>query len=88
MYTDLIVVLKIGKSITEISQEVDIRKGDNMASVLFLFLISAFAKSLDAIWEENRRRTQMTIKGRLQEQKRYYQNPQAKPIQIIEAEDY
>ena len=53
MYTDLVVVLKIGKYIAEISQEVGVRQGDNMAPVLFLFLMSAFAESLDAIWEEN-----------------------------------
>ena len=53
MYTDLVVILKIGKSIAEISQEIGVRQGDNMAPVLFLFLMSDFAESLDAIWEEN-----------------------------------
>ena len=53
MYTDLVVVLKIGISIAEISQEVGVRQGNNMAPVLFLFLMSAFAKSLAFIWEEN-----------------------------------
>ena len=51
MYTDLIVVLKIGKSVEEILQGVGVRQGDNMAPVLFLFLMNAFAESLEAIWE-------------------------------------
>ena len=53
MYTDLVVVLKIGKSIAEIPQEVGVRQGNNMAFMLFLFLMSAFAEPLDAIWEES-----------------------------------
>ena len=51
MYTDLIVVLKIGKSAKEILQEVGVRQGDNMAPVLFLFLMNAFAESLEKIWK-------------------------------------
>ena len=51
MYTDLTVVLKIGKSVEEILQEVGVRQGDNMAPVLFLFLMNAFADSLEKIWE-------------------------------------
>ena len=51
MYTDLTVVLKIGKSVEEILQEVGVRQGDNMAPVLFLFLMNAFAESLETIWE-------------------------------------
>ena len=53
MYTNLVVVLKRGKSIAEISQDVGVRQGDNMAPVLFLFLMSGFVESLDALWEEN-----------------------------------
>ena len=30
---------------------VGVRQGDNMAPVLFLFLMNAFAESLEAIWE-------------------------------------
>ena len=37
MYTDLKVVLKIDKEITEIMQSVGVRQGDNMAPVLFFF---------------------------------------------------
>jgi hypothetical protein len=46
MYTDLKVVLKIDKEITEIMQSVGVRQGDNMAPVLFLFLMSAVAETL------------------------------------------
>ena len=35
------------------SQSVGVRQGNNMAPVLFLFLMSAFVKSLEVIWEEN-----------------------------------
>jgi hypothetical protein len=52
MYMDLTVVLN-RKSIAEISQSVDVRQGDNMAPVVFIFLTSAFAKSFETIWEEN-----------------------------------
>ena len=52
MYMDLTVVLKLGKSIAEISLSVGVRQGDNMAPALFIFLVSAFAKSLEAIWEK------------------------------------
>ncbi|KAL7527574.1 hypothetical protein ACHAXR_002020, partial [Thalassiosira sp. AJA248-18] len=53
MYQDLVVVLKIGKSIEEIMQEVGVRQGDNMAPVLFLFLMTAFAEVLEIVWKEN-----------------------------------
>jgi len=48
MYTDLKVVLKIGKEMGEVLQlqSVGVRQGDNMALVLFLFLMTAFAESL------------------------------------------
>ena len=47
IYKDLVVVLKIKKEVVEISQLVGVRQGDNMAPVLFLFLMSAFAKTLE-----------------------------------------
>jgi hypothetical protein len=50
MYTDLKVVLKIDKEITEIVQSVGVRQGDNMAPVLFLFLMSAAAETLEPAW--------------------------------------
>ena len=53
MYQDFIVVLNIGKSIEEIVQEVGGIQGDNMATVLFLFLVAAFDEILEKIWEEN-----------------------------------
>ena len=52
LYTDLKVVLKIGKCVKEIVQEVGVRQRDNMAPVLFLFLMNAFADSLEKIWED------------------------------------
>ena len=53
MYKDLVVVLKIGKNVEEILQEVGVRQGDNMAPVLFLFLMSAFAESLEIVWQQS-----------------------------------
>ncbi|KAL7552342.1 hypothetical protein ACHAWF_015574 [Thalassiosira exigua] len=53
IYQDLIVVLKIGKKTEEIIQEVGARQGDNMAPVLFLFLMTAFAESLEVVWKRN-----------------------------------
>ena len=43
MYQDLKVVLKIGKIEETMSQTADVRQGDCMASVLFLFMVMAFA---------------------------------------------
>lgn len=53
MYKDLVVVLKIGKNVDEIVQEVRMRQGDNMAPVLFHFLMSAFAESLGIVWKQS-----------------------------------
>jgi hypothetical protein len=44
------VVLKIKKEVVEISQSIGIRKDNNIAPVLFLFLMSAFAKTLENKW--------------------------------------
>jgi hypothetical protein len=52
IYRDLIVVLKIEKEIVELPQTVGVRQGDNMAPVLFLFLMSAFAETLEVAWRE------------------------------------
>ena len=50
-YQDLVVVLKIEKEVVELPQTVGVRQGDNMAPVLFLFLMSAFAETLEAEWK-------------------------------------
>ncbi len=49
IYTDNICVLKIEKEIVEIPQSVRVRQGDNMAPVLFLFFMTAFAESLEIV---------------------------------------
>jgi hypothetical protein len=51
VYTNLRVVLKIEKEVREISQSVGVRQGDNMAPVLFLFLMSAAAETLEMAWK-------------------------------------
>ncbi len=52
MYTDIKVVLKIDKEIQEIPQSVGVQQGNNMASVLFLFLTSAAAEMLKSAWKQ------------------------------------
>ncbi len=44
-------VLKIEKEVREIPQEVGVQQGDNMAPVLFLFLMTAFAETLEIKWK-------------------------------------
>ena len=51
-YQDLVVVLKIEKEVVELTQTVGVRQGYNMAPVLFLFLMSAFAETLEAAWKQ------------------------------------
>ncbi len=52
MYTDLNVVLKIDKEICNIVQSIGICQGNNMAPVLFLFLMSAAAETLESSWKQ------------------------------------
>ena len=53
-YQDLVVVLKIKKEVVKLPQTVGVRQGDNMAPVLFLFLMSAFAETLEDEWKKER----------------------------------
>ena len=46
IYTDNVCALKIEKETIEILQTVGVCQGDNMAPVLFLFLMTTFAESL------------------------------------------
>ena len=46
-------MLKIDKSVKKILQEVGVRQSDNMAPVLFLFLMSSFAETLAIVWKQN-----------------------------------
>jgi len=52
MYTALKVVLKIGNEIAYIDQTIGVRQGDPMSPVLFLFLMTAFAETLDSEWDK------------------------------------
>ena len=51
MYKNNIVVLKIEKEQVEMRQTVGVRQGDNMAPVLFLFMMNAFAELLETEWK-------------------------------------
>ncbi len=44
-------VLKIGKEVVDLPQTVGVHQGDKQAPVLFLFLMSAFAETLEAEWK-------------------------------------
>ena len=52
LYTDLKVVFVLGKHKVTIYQSVGVRQGDNMAPVLFLFLMAAFHDLLEDAFEE------------------------------------
>jgi hypothetical protein len=52
IYRNNTCVLKIENEITEIPQIVGVRQGDNMAPVLFLFLMTAFAETLEIVWKD------------------------------------
>ena len=51
LYINLKVAFKIGKLRVKILQEVGVKQGDNMAPVLFLFLMSAFPEILEDVWK-------------------------------------
>ena len=50
MYDKSIVKLIIEKSETSIDFKVGVKQGDNMAPVLFLFLMMTFTKTLESEW--------------------------------------
>ena len=50
IYQDLVVVHKIEKEVVKLPQTVGVCQGNNMAPVLFLFLISVFAETLETEW--------------------------------------
>ncbi len=54
IYTSNVVVLKIEKEVKEIPQEVEVRQGNNMAPVLFLFLVIAFVETLELEWKREK----------------------------------
>ena len=43
---------KLKEEKVEIPQSVGVRQGDNMAPVLFLFLMTAFAETLEIVWKQ------------------------------------
>jgi hypothetical protein len=54
IFTSKVVVLKIKKEVREIPQEVGVRQGNYMAPVLFLFLMTAFAETLELEWKREK----------------------------------
>ena len=53
IYKDSCVRLIIGKSDTSIPFRVGVKQGDSMAPVIFLFIIMAFAETLEKEWTKN-----------------------------------
>ena len=53
MYKDSRVILIIGKIDMTIPFNVDVKQGDSMAPVLFLFIIMGFAETLEGEWTRN-----------------------------------
>ena len=53
IYRNNTCVLKIENEIAEIPQTVGLHQGDNMAPVLFLFLMTAFAETLELVWKDH-----------------------------------
>jgi hypothetical protein len=45
MYKDSVVVFKIGKEKREVPYKICVKQGDNMAPVLFIYLMNAVAKT-------------------------------------------
>eukprot|EP00978_Attheya_sp_CCMP212_P004158 scaffold9027_cov61-Attheya_sp.AAC.6 len=54
MYTDAIVVFKTGTETREVPYKVGVKQGDNMAPVLFIYLMNAFAETLSEKWNFNK----------------------------------
>jgi hypothetical protein len=51
--TNIKVIVKIGREKVEIYQEVDVRQGDDVSLVIFLFLMSAFAETQEEEWKQS-----------------------------------
>ena len=51
LYDNLQVVIKVGKEKAEIAQTVGVRQGDNLSPVIFLFIMNAFAETLEHEWD-------------------------------------
>jgi hypothetical protein len=50
MYKDSTVIFKTGQETREIPYEIGVKQGDNMAPVLFIYLMNAFAETLSKKW--------------------------------------
>eukprot|EP00978_Attheya_sp_CCMP212_P015166 scaffold39050_cov44-Attheya_sp.AAC.1 len=50
MYKDSTVIFKSGQEMREIMYEIGVKQGNNMAPVLFIYLMNAFAETLSEKW--------------------------------------
>ena len=53
MYKDSVVKLVVGEFETTIDFKIGVKQGDSVAPVLFLFIVMAFAKTLEKEWTLN-----------------------------------
>jgi hypothetical protein len=54
IYKDAVVILKVGEETREVAYKVGVKQGDNMAPVLFIYLMNAFAETLAKKWDFNK----------------------------------
>jgi hypothetical protein len=52
MYADVKVKLEVGKAKREIPYTIGVQQGDNMAGLLFIFCMQAFAETLEEKWND------------------------------------
>jgi hypothetical protein len=50
MYKDSTVIFKSEQEMREIPYEIGVKQGDNMAPILFIYLMNVFAKNLSEKW--------------------------------------
>jgi hypothetical protein len=53
VYCNNTCVLKFENEVTKIPQSIGVHQGDNMVHILFLFLMTAFAKTLELVWKQH-----------------------------------
>jgi hypothetical protein len=51
LYTDVTINLRVGEKLAQFLSTSGVKEGDNLAPVLFIFVIHAISNSLDKKWE-------------------------------------
>ena len=53
MYTDIIIAISTGKDVAEFLSTSGVKQGDNLAPLLFLFVIMAASELIDKRWDSD-----------------------------------